>query len=280
MAAAGNVWIHYSGMDLSGYSSPRSPEGRASLVPAPPWHYVGTMLVIEYWADPAAAAAVLPASLRPHPDGGRAAAMFIDWQSCSAAGEELIDPARSQYKEFFVTVNALHGDRDEEVAYCPYIWVDRDFALARGWIQGFPKKLGSVWITRSFGLETAADPGVREGSRYGATCAANDRRLAEATVTLNAPSDTGPTHNDPPIVNVRHFPRLASGRHDEPAVHELVRSKGFDRTASEIWEGEAALELFGAPNEEHTALAPVRIGKGFRFTVGYSVDDLETLEEL
>ena len=64
------------------------------------------------------------------------------------------------------------------------------------------------------------------------------------------------------------------------AVHELVRSKGYDRSASEIWEGSATLELFPAPNEEHTALAPVRVGKGFRFTLGYSVDDLETLEQL
>ncbi len=68
-------------MTLKGYSAPRSPEGRSSLVPAPPWHYVGDMLVIEFWADPAAAAAVLPEPLEPHPDGGRAAAMFIDWQS-------------------------------------------------------------------------------------------------------------------------------------------------------------------------------------------------------
>ena len=42
---------------LSGYSLPRSPEGRASLVPPPPWHYVGDFLVIEYWADPDAVAA-------------------------------------------------------------------------------------------------------------------------------------------------------------------------------------------------------------------------------
>jgi hypothetical protein len=32
---------------LRGYSVPRSPEGRSSLVPAPPWHYVGDFLVIE-----------------------------------------------------------------------------------------------------------------------------------------------------------------------------------------------------------------------------------------
>ena len=175
--------IHYSGVTpLKGYSSPRSPEGRSGLVPAPPWHYVGEMLVIEFWADPEAAAAVLPEPLEPHPDGGRAAAMFIDWQSCSDGGAELLDPSRSQYKEFFITVNALYGG--DEVAFCPYIWVDRDFALARGWIQGFPKKLGSVWITRSFGLKTAADPGVGPGSRFGGTCAAGERRMAEGTVTL------------------------------------------------------------------------------------------------
>jgi acetoacetate decarboxylase len=236
------------------------------------------MLVVEYWADAEAVAAVLPDPLEPHPDGGRAAAMFIDWQSCSDSGDELLDPSRSQYREFFITVNALFDG--EEVAYCPYIWVDRDFALARGWIQGFPKKLGSIWITRTFGLETRADPGIRPGATFGGTCAASERRLAEATVTLRQPSETGPTHNDPPIVNVRHFPRLGKDDRERPAVHELVRSSGFDRSGSEIWEGDATLELHAAPDSEHAALAPVRVGKGFRFTLGYSVDDLETLTEL
>ncbi len=258
---------------------PRSPEGRASLVPAPPWHYVGDFLVIEYWADPAAVAAVLPDALEPYPDDpGRAAALFVDWQSRSTDGGELVDPSRSQYKEFFLVVNALLDG--EHVTTCPYIWVDRDFALARGWVQGFPKKLGSIWITRTFGVDSLADPGVRTGAVFGGTCAAYDRRLAEGTVTLERLSDTGPTHNDPPLVNVRHFPRLAAGRHDEPAVHELVRARSRDRAISDVWEGSATLELLGAPHEEHAALAPVRVGKGFRFTFAYTVDDLETVVEL
>ena len=37
---------------LKGYSLPLSPGGRSSLVPSPPWHYVGDLMVIEYWADP------------------------------------------------------------------------------------------------------------------------------------------------------------------------------------------------------------------------------------
>ena len=265
-------------MTPHGYTVPLSPGGRASLVPFPPWHYVGDFLVLEYWADPDAVRGVLPDGLTPHPDPGRCAAVFADWQSCSAGGGELVDPSRSQYKEFFIVVNALL--RDEEVTTCPYIWVDRDFALARGWIQGFPKKLGSIWITRHYGLGGPADPGIEPGAVFGGTCAAYERRLAEGTVTLERRSDDGPSHNGPPLLNVRHFARLETGRHDEPAVHELVRAKSRDRSISEIWEGAARLELFGAAHEEHTALAPVRMGRGFRFTFGYTVDDLEPVRTL
>ena len=265
-------------MTLDGYTVPLTPEGRSSLVPFPPWHYVGDFLVIEYWADPEVAASFLPPGLDPHPDRGRCAAVFADWQSLSEHGGELVDPSRSQYKEFFIVVNALL--EGAEVTTCPYIWVDRDFALARGWIQGFPKKLGSIWITRSYAVDSAANPGFRAGATYGGTCSAYERRVAEGTVTLEQVSTDGPTHNDPPIVNVRHFAELAAGKHTKPAVHELVRARSRNRAVSEIWEGSATLELFGAPHEEHAALAPVRLGKGFRFTFAYTVDDLETVRRL
>lgn len=264
---------------LKGYSLPRSPEGRASLVPAPPWHYVADFLVLEYWADPAAVAAVLPPGLEPYPDDpGRCAAVFADWQSCSEGGEELLDPVRAQYREFFIVVNAVYGG--ELVTTCPYIWVDKDFALVRGWIQGFPKKLGSIHITRAFDVPSRAAPRVGPGGRFAGTLAANDRRLAFGVVTLERPSSEGPTHNAPPLVNVRHFPRLEKGRHDDPAVHELVRARSRNRAVGNVWEGSAHLELYPAPNEEHASLRPVRMGKGFRLTFAYTVDDLETVAQL
>jgi len=264
---------------LEGYSLPRTPEGRSSLVPAPPWHYAGELLVVEYWADPDAVAAVLPPRLEPYGDDpGRAAALFVDWQWCTDDGDELDDPVRGQYREFFLVVNAVVDG--ELVTTCPYIWVDKDVALVRGWIQGFPKKLGRIELTRSFPLSSPAAPAEGPGGRFAGTLTANERRLAWAAVTLERRSETGPTHNSPPIVNVRHFPRLEAGRHDDPAVHELVRARSRDRSVSTIWEGKAELELYDAPHEELTALGPVGVGKGFRFSFAYTVDDLETVAQL
>jgi len=264
-------------MTLHGYTVPRTPSGGASLVPSPPWHYVGDFVVIDFHADPDAASSLLPEGLAPHPDAGRCAAVFVDWQSLSEGGDELSDPVRSQYREFYLVVSGLLDG--EPVTTCPFIWVDQDFAMARGWIQGFPKKLGQVWMTRVFNLECKASPAIAAGSRFGASCSARGRELARAVLTLEHESETGSVHTDPPLVNVRHFPRLAAGRHDQPQVHELVRARSRDRGVSAVWEGAATLELSPAPGEEHTLLAPVSVARGYRFTFAYTVDDLDTIRE-
>jgi Acetoacetate decarboxylase (ADC) len=264
-------------MTLHGYSAPRTPTGHASLVAPPPWHYVGEFLVVDFHADPDAAASLLPAGLAPHPDAGRCAAVFVDWQSCSQDGDELTDPVRSQYREFYLVVSGLLDG--EPVTTCPFIWVDQDFAMARGWIQGYPKKLGEVWMTRSYNLDCKASPAVAGGSRFGASCSARGRELARATLILEHEHEGGSMHTDPPLVNVRHFPRLAAGRHHEPQIHELVRARSRDRSVSTIWEGAAELTLSPAAGEEHTLLTPLSVARGYRFTFAYTVNDLETVTE-
>ena len=238
-----------------------------------------TFLVVDYWADPEKAVAFLPEGIEPHPDPGRCAFVAADWQSCSESGDELVDPSRSQYKEVFVVVNGLLDG--EEVTVCSYIWVDRDFALTRGWIQGFPKKLGSIWITRSFGLGGPADPGMEAGRalrrdlrRVRASRRRGDRD-ARAPVGRRAVPQRAADRQRPPLPAARRRAPRRPGR-------ARARPRRLPRPASrsEVWEGSATLALYGAGHEEVDALAPVRIGRGYRFTFGYTVDDLETVREL
>src|SRR5262245_31801744 len=118
--------------ELKGFMPPRSATGKASILPPPPWHYSGDVLTIEYRTDPDRVAELFPDPLEPaDEDPGAVAVVFADWQSCSDSYEELLDPVRSQYKEAFVVVRCRY--RGELYSRCVYIWVDKDFALVRGW---------------------------------------------------------------------------------------------------------------------------------------------------
>src|ERR1700686_3584279 len=163
---------------LHGFSVRLTPQGTSSLVSPPPWHYSSDCLAIEYWADRGAIAALLPPGVTPdEKSGGRAFFWFLDWQNTSS-NYELTDPVRYQYREAFTLVGAAF--EGTSINYCPFIFFDNDSALARGWAQGFPKKLGSVFQTRSFSAPSPAAAPLAKGSRFGASLAAHGERLATA----------------------------------------------------------------------------------------------------
>ncbi|MEO3743563.1 acetoacetate decarboxylase family protein [Plantactinospora sp. B5E13] len=262
---------------MQGYTVPLSPRGEANLAATPPWSYAGTAIGLEFFTDPEAAQATLPAGLTLDPDSaGRGVAMFVDWQY-SGTDREYLDPARAQYHEFLVLLDARWND-DTPVAWCPYIYVDNDAALARGWIQGFPKKLGSIHQTRAFPTGGPATPAVAPGGEFAATASAAGQRIAEARVTLRQPVENpAALFGGRPVVNLRYFPRLAKGRYDQPAVHELVLAVLDDVHVAEAWAGNGELAFPPAHGEELADLAVRRTGTGFRLSLGYTVNDLTTL---
>jgi acetoacetate decarboxylase len=246
--------------------APRSPEGRASIVPPPPWHYSGDTLTIEYRTDPDRVSELLPAPLEPAgEDPGAVAVVFADWQSCSDSFEELLDPVRSQYKEAFVVVRCAF--RGELYSRCAYIWVDTDFSLARGWHQGYPKKLGSIWLTRPVRAGRAG-PRLEPGGRFGATLSAGGRRVIEATFTITGPSDTNGFVNALPMLHSRYFPSIEA--QGAPSMDELVTMKSYDAEATEVWRGDAELTFFDSPTEELRRIEPRETIGAYYRSVGVS----------
>ncbi|HVH52647.1 MAG TPA: acetoacetate decarboxylase family protein [Actinomycetota bacterium] len=252
--------------ELKGFMPPRSPEGRASVVPAPPWHYSGDLLTIEYRTDPTAVSAWLPDPIEPaDEDPGAVAVIFADWQSCSDSFEELIDPARSQYKECFVVVRCKY--LGEHYSRCIAIWVDKDFALARGWHQGYPKKLGSIWMTRPVRFGKAG-PRLAPGERFGASVSVHDRRIIDARFTITGPTDGAGFVNALPMLHNRYVPSIEPG--EKPSMDELVTMKSFDWEGSEVWQGQAELTFGESPVEELTSIKPREMIGAYYRSVGVS----------
>jgi len=250
--------------ELRGFLPPLSPEGRASIVPGPPWHYSGDLLTIEYRTDPGAVARWLPEPLEPaEEDPDAVAVIFADWQSCSDTFEELLDPVRSQYKECFVVVRCRY--RGEHYSRCIAIWVDKDFALARGWHQGYPKKLGSIWMTRPVAYGRAG-PRLEPGGRFGASVSVHDRRIIDAAFTIAAPSETNGFVNALPMLHHRSFPSIVEG--EAPSMDELVTMRSLNWEGSPVWTGEAELSFGDSPVEELQSLAPREPIAGYWRSVG------------
>ncbi len=263
---------------LKGFNYPLTPKGKSTLNPPPPWHYSSDFLDIEFWSEPSAVAALLPPGLDPDPSPkGHGNALFYDWQF-SGENQEYLDPARYQYREFFILVDALFKGRP--VSYCPYIFVDNDAALARGWTQGYPKRIAQVFQTRYHAATGKAGPALAPGSKFAASVTAGGQRLVEGLVTLKEPVTDRLLLGQRPIVNLLHTPRLAASQQNKPAIHELVENVPHDVKIEQAWIGEGFLTLPVCRGEELSDLGPVRCGKGIRASLAYIVDDLKILKDL
>jgi acetoacetate decarboxylase len=253
-------------MELTGLPFPRTPSGRASLLPPAPWHYSGDLLTVEYRTDPRNVRALLPPDVQmvsEDEDPGAVAFIWADWQSCGDDQSELLDPVRSQYKEAFVVVRCRY--EDNIYSRCLFIWVDKDFALVRGHLQGYPKKLGSIHQTRPITVGSAG-PRLEAGAKFGMTLAAADRRLASATLTLRSEVDTGGFVNAHPMLHHRWSPRIELDGSD--SLVEVVTMSGVNVELGPVYAGEATLELFDSPSEELIALEPLEIIGGYFRSVG------------
>ena len=202
-------------MKLQGWTLPQSPTGRSAIVAAPPWHYSGEIIAVDFTAPVDAVAALLPEGMTPAPDGA-ASVVFADWCSASDNDERVLaDPGVGQYHEAYVVLHAIRGDK--KVGRVPFIWVDSELSLLRGQIQGFPKKLGQIAMTRPVELGKG---GVRKapGARFAAHATSHGRRVLSASVAIEGAADRLPRAATLPLVHTRVFPAIDR---PEPAVHEL-----------------------------------------------------------
>ena len=253
-------------MTLKGWTFAQSPTGKSSLLPPPPWHYSGEIVSADFSADPERVAELLPPGMTPMGDGS-GSFVFADW--CSAADHDpriRDDPAVGQYREAYCVLYGLFEEK--KVSRIPYIWVDSELSLVRGHVQGFPKKMGDIAMTRPVEL---GEGGVRKaiGSRFAAHVSSLGRRLATLSVTLEATLEKfyPPSVARPPL-HTRLFPSIDG---DEPSVHEFQRARVAGFEIGTVFTGPATLEFGPSEFNEIDALGPLRVERGYVHSMAFSV---------
>jgi hypothetical protein len=199
---------------------------------------------------------------------------FADWQA-TTDGHELLDPVYAQYRETIVVVEIERPD-GKLFNFCPFIWVDQDISLVRGFLQGWPKKLGSTYLTRSLPIEHHAAAPLRAGSRMGATLSVKDRRLIEVALELTGKvgrpygflaNKTIGTVGWPDLTKPGHYPEL-----------KWVLPDIQGKVASDWHDAKATVNVLPHPVEELSLLGEIK-AKGAKFLEKQLVE-LESIRTL
>jgi Acetoacetate decarboxylase (ADC). len=250
--------------DLSGFFAPRSPEGRASVIPAPPWHYSGDVLTLEYRAAPGAVASWLPIGIEPADDEPDAVAVvFADWQSSSDGGGELLDPVRSQYKECFVVVRCRYR-RGDVLPVRPDLGRQGLRARARV-VPGVPEE-ARVHLDDPSGHGGTSRPPARVGWLVRSDARGERPTADRLPLHDRARSDTGGFVNALPMLHSRWMPSIDATGSD--VLNEIVTLRSRDVDLGPAFTGSFELTLHDAPGEELASLAPVEPIAGYWRQVG------------
>ena len=251
--------------------------GARSSIPAPPWHYVGDFLVIEYWAEPDAVR-------------GRAAAGPRAVRRRSRA-------LRRPVRRLAVLLGLRRGAARPGARPVQGVLHRRQRADGRRARHHLPVHLGRQGLRagprldpglprRSWARSDARDALASaldcraEGRTFAGTLAANGRRLAQGTVTPERVSrgradPQRPAADQPPPLPAagrgpaRRPGRGRAGAGPEPRPLDLHDPRG-DGDARAVRRARTRSTPAGAGAD----------GKGFRFHFAYTVDDLETVAEL
>ena len=171
-----------------------------------------------------------------------------------------------QYHEAYCVLYGLFEEK--KVSRIPYIWVDSELSLIRGHIQGFPKKLGDIHMTRAVELGCGG-PRKAAGSRFSAHVSQLGRRLVTLSVTLEETVDGfyPPSVARPPL-HTRLFPSISV---EAPSVHEFQRAKVADFALGTVFRGSATLEFGRSEFNEIDALGPLSVERGHVHSMAFSV---------
>lgn len=257
---------------LKGLFYPYTPTGASSIIPELPWSYAGNIFAVEYRADMDKIESLLPEGF--HTVSDKCSVFFCEWQASAASGTGYLDPVRSQYLEAFFLIQCEY--KGEIKAYCPFIWVDNDVALLRGLLQGFPKQLGDIGMTKVMPILSAASPEYKPGYSFAGTCAAKNRELFTAKVSTEEKVDHLPEPNFGQIINRIAIPDLREGHIGENLFEMIVKkTNSTDVHVSDVWQGSAEFQLNTEYYPDLGLMAPKEVGKGYVFSFTFTVQSLE-----
>lgn len=239
------------------------------------WHYGADYIAVYYRVSAQQARRLLPEPLEPREE--LAVAYVTEIVSLSEADPEALheNPAGTLYREAAIGLGCSYEGR--EGIYFPCMWVDKDWSLVRGLLNGYPKKMADeIAMSKPHPLNPLIGP-ARPGLRLSGYCVRQGSRLLWLRLTLRRQGGEADLRRFGSVFGLRLFPAT----HQEQAeVRELVEVLREPGGVANVWVGDAELELGEARNEELLPLRPREVLYGAWYSAGFTIAGARVLRRL
>jgi len=250
---------------LGAYTHPITESGRSSIVPEGPYHYGVEYLAVHLKINQEKAQKLLPRFLKASDEAWVYVADFVTVHGKNVDWIYRM-PDMTQYKEAAVAIKVFYGGK--AYSYFPFMWVDKDWALIRGWLNGYPKKIAEIVMSRINPLNPALEE-ISRGSKLGGYCSRLGRRLLTILVELEEEVREIPLRGFGPTLTYRHFPTTYEGQQGVSEVLEIIRS---NYRLGKAWKGRGEVEIGYGDNDEVELVEPLSVLGGYYYIAGYTIE--------
>ncbi len=212
--------------------------GNTSAIEPGPWHYGADYVTVYFKADRTTLGSLLP---KPFELGdGKCIAYTCEIISVADGNKGAVSeaPERTVYREAAFGIGCSFGGKPG--VFFPVMWVDTEWSLLRGLVNGFPKRLAdSIVVSRLHPMNPGLAP-LGEGSRLSGYCVKGAQRRIWVRVTAErsgVPNDLvafGVTYG------MRKMPRTDPS---QGAVSEAVEVLKSNSRWSDVWLGKGEVSL-------------------------------------
>ncbi|WP_286188814.1 acetoacetate decarboxylase family protein [Sulfolobus sp. S-194] len=239
------------------FTLPITKSGQSQIVPPPPWIYAIEMIGVKAFFDLNRITDLIPPPLEPTDGEGFVYIAKIFTISDNRWEMLYEDPEETKYMEAAIALKVKY--KDSIYTYFPFMWVDKDLPLIRGWLLGYPKKLAIIAMSEYHKLLDNYN-GPAEGIKMGGYAVRNGREIIRMRITLKEKYSSPPIPFGP-IVQFRRFPSVQEGTN----VYELGQVISSDFRAGDIWRGDGELLLNNSINDELELFKINKIEAGYYF---------------
>lgn len=257
---------------MKGFTHFRTPSGKASIVDEGPFHWGIDYVTAYFKGEKETLQRLLPEGLKVNDGSG--IAYIGEFISVSERNPQSVylDPAQTIYHEAAIGIACNYAGRPG--VYFAFMWVDKDWSLIRGWLNGYPKKMADEIVMTKLHPLNPLTGGVKVGSQLSGYAIRHGERIFSVHVKVGRRGSGEDVVRFGATYGLRLFPATDT---TQTHVQELVEVSKSIPAVDDVWVGDGELRLGHSPGEELDSLQPLEVKYGCVYRTGFTISGAKVL---